>query len=340
MKLLLKYLVAFLLMVSSSKMVVCQDLHYSQFVYNPIFLGGANAGNMNNDLRINAFYRKQWSSIPVTYSSFSFSIDGKLVNWSEKLKNWNAGLFVNQDNAGDGDFKTLQLLVALNRCFQISADSANIIYVGTSVGLGQKSINTNKLTFDNQFNGDVFVPAAPSGENLSSTSFTYPDIGLSLAYKRLYAKGIFNFGIQCTHLNTPDQSFFSDVAVPLPQLFQATTNLEHSINESVTIISAFSWLQQKEFKELLFGAEMKYNFQNDFNKKSAIAAGVYLRLDDAIIPMISIYRNKFRFGFSYDINYSKLSEASNFRGGPEFSLTYLASKVKAYPNKKKLCPIY
>ena len=59
------------------------------------------------------------------------------------------------------------------------------------------------------------------------------------------------------------------------------------------------------------------------NPDYTIHGGVYLRLNDAVIPTIKIDYHPFSFALSYDVNISKLKTSSYGRGGYELSLTYI-----------------
>jgi hypothetical protein len=53
-----------------------------------------------------------------------------------------------------------------------------------------------------------------------------------------------------------------------------------------------------------------------------ITGGLLYRLDDAIIPVLQLHLAKFTVGASYDINISKLTVASQARGGFELTLSF------------------
>jgi hypothetical protein len=58
----------------------------------------------------------------------------------------------------------------------------------------------------------------------------------------------------------------------------------------------------------------------------ALYFGIYYRVGDAIIPVVQVnIKKKLTVGISYDFSLSKFSQASLFRGGPEFSLSYKGS---------------
>ena len=317
-----------------------QDIHFSQLNACPLKNASALTGFMNADLRICSIYRNQWSSIPVPYRTFYFSADGKLYNLFSKLKGYNAGIDISQDVAGDAQLSTLQMKASFSKEITLTTDSLNSISFGTAFGFIQKSIDFNKLSFDNQFNGDQYNPLAPTGESLSRTSYLSPDINFSMAYLHRYKKGEFIFSMNASHLNKPKNSFYNDVESRLPILYQFMLSDVYIISEKYMLLPLASATFQQQHQEYLAGTELKIIMQNELSKKYAVGMGLYLRYNDAVIPAISIYRNKFRFGFSYDINYSKLNAATNYRGGPEFSLIYMASKIRPTISNHKICPIY
>jgi hypothetical protein len=79
--------------------------------------------------------------------------------------------------------------------------------------------------------------------------------------------------------------------------------------------------------EILSGAMIKFFLgdQSTYtkNKKTqSIMFGTYYRFQDAIIPAVLFQQNQYAFGFSYDINVSKLTPASRKMGGLEVMLRY------------------
>ena len=53
-----------------------------------------------------------------------------------------------------------------------------------------------------------------------------------------------------------------------------------------------------------------------------LSAGIYMRWGDAIIPVVKLETRPLSICFSYDINVSQLSSASNGQGAFEMSLSY------------------
>jgi type IX secretion system PorP/SprF family membrane protein len=317
-----------------------QDFHYSQFMYSPGNLGAGNVGTMSGDLRIAANHRRQWASVTVPYQTFSIGADQKLESFSPKLKNWSAGILINHDKAGDGALSILNASLSAAYQFSLDKDSIYHLNTGISFGFAQKSIDFNKLTFDNQFDGDIFVPGSATGENPDNAKLSNADLGAGLSLQRNGAKSNMIVGMQLRHLNRPDQNMYNGEAVPQSILSQFFAQVNYPLNNSLILQPAIQYSSQLKFAELVFGSEVKLILKNETTSRYAVSGGLFLRNKDAIIPTVALDYNKFRIGFSYDVNISSLKAASNGKGGPEISLIYQAMKIKSKTQHKIICPIY
>ncbi len=317
-----------------------QDLHFSQFQYSPLNLGPSEVGNMDADIRITALHRRQWASVTVPYQTFSLSVDGKLNAWKDYFKGLGAGLLINQDKAGDGALQTLQLTLALSYSLALTKDSIHFLHLGVNGGFVQKNLDINKLNFDNQFDGDNFIPQSPTGESFDRTNYTYADIGIAAGWSAHFTKTIWNAGIQFQHLNRADLSYYNSGKVRLPILTQMHIGSNFTFSENISFLPAVNFMMQDNFREVNVGMEAKLTMHNEAAKRYAVGLGLFYRTSDALIPMISLYYNKFRLGFSYDINISSLKKASNYKGGPEITLIYMAKKIKSNSQRRIICPLY
>ncbi len=70
---------------------------------------------------------------------------------------------------------------------------------------------------------------------------------------------------------------------------------------------------------------MLYSLKLDDDPAEAqhiISAGMFIRWNDAFIPVIKMDVKSLAFALSYDVNVSQLKTASQGRGGFELSLSY------------------
>lgn len=317
-----------------------QDFHYSQFQYSPGNLGAGNTGAMNSDLRIAANHRRQWASVTVPYQTFSIGADHKLESYASILKNWSAGILINHDKAGDGALSILNASLSAAHRFLLDKDSVYSINLGVSAGFTQKSIDFSKLTFDNQFDGDIYVAGSTTGENPDNTKLSNADIGTGITLQKTTTQYNLTIGMQMRHLNRPNQNMYNGEAVPQSIFSQYFAMLQYPLNNQIILQPAVQYSRQLKFAELVLGSEAKLIMKDETTSRYAVIGGLFFRNKDAIIPSVAIEYNKFRIGFSYDLNISGLKTASNGKGGPEISLIYQSIKIKSKTQHKIVCPIY
>lgn len=318
---------------------VAQDIHFSQFNQSAMNLNPANTGRFNGDLRLATSHRRQWAAIGVPYTTFSVAGDGNLQTLSPALGRISAGLLLNQDQAGDGQMKTLEASLQVCSRFYLADDSTSSIRLGISAGFGQRSVQFSLLTFDSQFNGDVFDPLAPIGENPTDNRIGWFDLGTGFTFEKTNDSRHFSFGVSAAHLNRPMQSFYAE-DVRRPVLWQAHADYAMRIRESLTFHPTLLLMRQGSYREAIAGTEFKIPLRESTIRSLAAGMTLHYRFNDAIVPGFALYMNKFRLGVSYDVNVSGLSKATNGRGGPEFSLVYVARKIKAQTQRRTVCPVY
>src|SRR5258706_18607 len=109
---------------------------------------------------------------------------------------------------------------------------------------------------------------------------------------------------------------------------------------SYVTIQADHSLQDK-YQETLAGAMygMKIGPQTE-NPDYVLHGGVFLRWNDALIPVIKVDYSGLSFAFSYDVNISRLKPASQSRGGFEFSVSYIgfSKRLDKTTQNSILCP--
>lgn len=318
---------------------VSQDLHFSQFMQSPLNINPSSAGQFDGDFRASAMYRRQWASVTIPYRTFSMAADAPAGLFVKNAKGFGAGLLLNHDEAGDGSLRQLDVRLLLSWRLALDADSVHFIRAGVLSGFTQRSINFNRLTFDNQFTGDFFNPNAPSGEFFDNSRVNYIDAGSGIAYEYVKERKRMEAGLGVFHLNRPDQSFLGENA-RRPLLFSSHLAGVFAITEKWDLLPGVLFMQQREYRQLNAGAEARVQLENKTNRRYAVGIALHSRIGDAIIPSLALYWNKFRFGVSYDVNISSLRQVSRGRGGTEFSLVYISRRVTAIPQRNSICPVY
>jgi len=316
-----------------------QDLHYSQFSQAAQQLNPSLSGVMPCDLRVASFARQQWSSVTIPYRTFTAGAAMKLDVFSEKLNGFSTGILAAYDDAGDGQMRSLDFRLSAAYSFAVSPDSSHRVNFGFMGGFSSRSIDFGKLTFDNQFNGDIFDPLSPPGETWGGNNRSWSDLGAGISWSHRHSTREIVIGLSAQHLNRPEQQFLT-ATEKRPVLWQAGGYASLDLGSGLLLLPAGQVLLQREYREYMLGTEFKSILQLSAARFSAIGFGIWYRSADAIIPSFALYKNKFRYGVSYDINISPLKTVSRGAGGPEFSLVYQWSKIKPLPNPKGICPVY
>ena len=331
-------LVIFLVVGSFSAQA--QDIHFSQFYNSPANLNPALTGVFGGDLRFIANYRSQWKSVPVDYRTVSGAFDSKLFHKAFGKKSYlGYGLVFNNDVAGDAEIGISQIGANLSFTHQLS--DALYASVGAQFALGQRSISPQKLSYEEQWNGDIFDPNRSNGEGFAITSKGIASIstGLNLHYQLDGTRTKLDLGSGIFHLNQPNTSFEGEYAANLPMKFSPylLTTFELSPKLDLRINGLFS--KQLSYQEAMAGAAIRYHFSTVKNAELNAQIGIAMRFGDALIPSLELQYRNWTAGFSYDMNTSSFDVATNQRGGPEFFLQYILWKVHP-PKEYKACPVF
>lgn len=299
----------------------------------------ALTGVMSSDIKYSGVVRNQWANVPVDYLSFSGELSAKLL---EKTGQLSAGLIFQYDEAGDSELSQSKVdaIVAYN------SPIAKGIYLSAAfqAGYGNRSFQTANLTFDSQFNGDVFDPSLSTQENFDQTSFGFFDLsaGLNIHIQQKGRLGYYttgNVGIALHHLNSPRQSFLNDDSSKLGQKLTIYGYHNVILNKQFDLFIATYNTLQDESMEFLMGTGLKLHFNRKKNLEKSLDFYLYYRYGDAIIPSF-VYRHQvWEVGLSYDWNISDFSVATNGNGGPEFYVTHTFTRVRPV-SKPKACPIF
>ena len=312
-----------------------QDIHWTQFYENPIFLNPANSGNFKGDHRFIANYRDQWRSVTKPFQTISFCYDTKLKN-----PKFGLGVVFFKDQTGDGKFKTFELQVSPSYRFAISKDSLHRLQLGAQFALNHRQFTFSKFYFDEQFNGVSYDPTISNTENLQTDKKTNLSLGAGAVYQYYKSsRDHFSIGLSAFNINQPNQGFYgTKVKRDLRTNIFARFNLKLTDDFDAIPMAQFQF--QGTYKEILAGGLLKLYLDHDINDYKALYAGFLFRSKDAFFFNLGIDYHTWYLGLSYDVNISSLKPASNGRGGLEISLRYIIHHFKAKKIQYRICPEY
>jgi len=333
----IKTLAAILLLAGGMK---AQDVHFSQYTMAPLLLNPALAGLNQCDYRVSTNFRTQWTNINGlnTYSTVAGTADmtvGKITRYNSFA---GAGISFFYDQAGDLKFNTSRVDLNAAYHFMLNRKGTMSISAGLQGSFNYRGIDASKATFDSQWdNSTGSVNTNIQGETFGRTRIIFGDAGFGLFFSALTKKdhNIY-LGLSVTHLNQPKISFYpnttdaSNVNERLYMKFSVHGGAQLYITRKLAITPHFMALVQGPSQQYNIGANVKMKLSNIPSDQTAIYFGAQYRglfytkggpVDAVIVSTRADYKG-FTFGFSYDINVSKLLPATGSVGGPELVLMY------------------
>jgi len=315
------YICIGMIMCSFSTEVLGQDIHFSQYYSSPQNLNPSLYGNYFGTQRVILNYRRQWTTVPVSFNTISFAYDTKVL--AREIENgvlgW--GIHFNNDKAGDGELSLLEIGTGL--AYSLKIDDYNFIGVGGSASYNQRRFNEQSLTFDNQFNGEIFDGRLGSGETFQDDNFSFVSYNVGANWHfQVNNRNFFTVAGAAFHLNEPSQTFFEDEDVVLSSRYSLTAYGNFYVKENIDILPSVLYDIQGVFRELNYGVLGRF-YIDDPSDKRAVLFGIYNRWNDAIILQGGYEVAGFKGVASFDINVSDFQQATRNYGAFELGLSYI-----------------
>lgn len=314
--------------------VYSQDIHFSQYYYAPQHINPALTAVNTGDISFTANYRSQWrAGIYQPYTTVLASADQKFYLRKKDNQVIGGGLQVYYDGAGVANLNVMQL--GLSGSYTYFFNKNNAIGFGLQTSVSQRSLNFEKLNFDNQWVDGQYNPNLPTNEpfeNLDMRRY-FASFGAGLNYhaKQTGRRTRLDIGGAAFNLNRPDQSFREEDKAPLPMRFTVYAMPSIQLAKQFDLILSGAAQFQGPYMEGLGGGGLRIHLSQKPTREMAIQLGAAYRFNefgDAIIPGIEFHYAGFLAGFTYDINISEFQAATNRNGGPELAIRYLITHVK------------
>lgn len=302
--------------------IVAQDLHYSLPFQKGIWLNPAESGLGIEKFRVSGAHKSQWAAVSKPFVTYQAGFDSYL---GARDADWRLsyGLLVWRDQAGDGHLGTTAAQLHLATSIPLAVKEHRL-QAGIALGWNQRSLDFSRLRFDANYDGNQYNPDFGIPEQLGRQSFSFVDLAAGLVWeKRDDELKFWKSGVSVWHINEPGQSFFHEDSIPLDVRY--TVYLQHGYQ------ARNDWYLRPEvlvsvqgpFREYLLGSWIGYVLEETAFGMTTMEAGLFTRAGDALVLSLGGQRNAWTLSMAYDVNYSGLRRASQWRGGWELNIMYV-----------------
>ena len=324
---------AFFLFLFMGNSLSAQDVHFSQYYFSPLSLNPANTGNYRGDWRFFGNYRSQWRDISKAYNTYSIGGD---ANFFPKNLNFSGGLIIISDKSG-GNLNINKILPSF--AFHHKLFGFHMSY-GVQVGYVMKSIDFYAHSFPNQLNWNTgkFDNTLQNNETNVVQRSNYLDANAGFNVSRKYGSFEPELGVSAFHLNKPKESFLGyNNQLEIRQAYNAS--LAYYLNGALIIKGYSLYGYTTKVSDWVSGLNLEYILNKGTFFTNSVFAGFmwrdgFKRNADAGIFTAGMNYSHYTIGFSYDVTFSGLKTAVDYKGAYEIAFIYRSRSSRL--NKKAI----
>lgn len=318
--------------------IYAQDLVYSQFNSMPLLLNPAFAGNNSCNYRVSVIGRSQWLGVQNSnsYKSATIAGDFNIGNTTDdKLNLWGVGLVGSFDKSGNGNYTNLSILPNIAYHLRFGKEGQNFLSFGIQAGLGQRSINTSNLIFNDQLD-HLGRNTLSSTDFLVNDSKLYPDVnfGTLLTLNPSEVSNLY-IGASMFHATRPNISFTANEYTLAPRF-----NIHGGGNFLLGALHVLPsvYFQHQQLTNWNLGTYIGKTLMPGNEETPSVVGylGAWIKSSDAIAAAARIDFSSFTIAFSYDIHTGGVSKNLSSVGSPEISINYFGCFAKN--SKRSGCP--
>lgn len=317
-----------------------QDINFSQFYELPLLRNPALAGLFTGDIRATSAFRSQWGSVTVPYQTQGLGVDLKFA--VSDVDYFALGLQVTNDVAGDSKLGKTQVLPTLTFHKSINGDKDTYLSAGFIGGAVQQRFDPSKLRFDDQFVNGAYSPLNPTRQVFLNSNRTYLDGGFGLLYSSIFGNDVkWYVGGSYYHFTQPKVAFSSANDIRLNKKMMFNAGLSAPTSDYDRVILYTDVFTQGGNRQIQGGFMYKHDLvQEEVDNTFSLSGGVFMRWNDAVMPVIKLDLYKVSLGLTYDVNISKLRPASRAQGGFELTFAYRSFlNIRNSSADKVRCPV-
>ena len=316
MKLRIIVIIAFFLITLN---VNAQDPVFTQFIsvpeaLNPGFTGFANTWNAG------IINRRQWPDGNRRIDT-RFGFASNMVT-----DNIGVGMTVLNHNEEFTNYNYFQINGTFS--YRVELDDEWRMRLGLEGGYGRKNYNFNNLLLEDQINindGSISSGSIDPGILNYSNKIDFVDFSVGIVVDKEEAW----FGAALKHINRPDISFTESGNVPLDMFLTVHGGYYLDLNAAplsflpvdTDLLFTFNYMRQSQYNRLDIGgildmSTFSFGLIAATNPERKSSHGHFIT---SINPIVSMKMDQFTFGYSYDLNVSRIGHT---QGVHELTLSW------------------
>ena len=341
-----------LVMICIGASLQAQNLHHTYFEFAPLYVNPALAGGYEGTLRISGIYRDQYRSVTGSpFVTFDGSVEYNLP-FRPRKRDWiAAGLSISNDRAGTE--RLVRNMFRMGATYHLALDKKAMSDIALGVQFVSSTIRADRLDITDARNGlttgnDADIMAFnerinnSQGGNMGgdpNLSRSYSDYVVGLVYTKKSKAGSFRIGASGSQFIRVNSALINqgNQSAELPLRLVGYFHMERILNKTYSIEPAILYQNQGPANDIVVHTVMGYNMNKEFLLR--LKAGLGYRVGDAAQVLLGADYKDWKFGFSYDLNVSSLTPATNTFGGFELSAMRQIN-IKKKPDIKPVifCP--
>ena len=317
------------------------DIHFSQFYETSILRNPALTGVFEDDYKLGAYYRSQWSSISNPYVTKLISAETHFNASRTSDDFFSFGILGYADKAGSIDEKITAFYPAINYNKSINPNHNTYLSVGFTGGYVQYSFDPTKATFNNQYMNGMFNSSNPTLENLPNAKMAMWDMGGGVNYNSSRGENntlSYIIGFSGYHFTQPILSYYHNPKISENIRWNGNAAVSSVFSDNVSIQVQGNYALEGTYTEIMAGGLVNWTQVKGMENLFVISGGAYYRVNDAVIPVVKVKYKTLAVAVSYDVNVSTLKEASNLQGGTEITVFFTGNYTDKGITRKTVCP--
>lgn len=294
-----------------------QDLEFTQSYSMPLQLNPALM-SVNNDIKVNAGYRTQWSAIDGGYVTYAGTV--LMPAYETKNGKLDGGLSFIHD--AEGAFTTMDVSLAVG--YTIRVEEHHYISAALLGGYRNSGLNTSSLTFDDQYVAGSYAETNATSEILKQDKQSIIDAGIGAMWYYMPALDSLTAyaGISTYHYYNPILSYIENGEETLQPKFSYIAGVKLQTALGLDVSPNLKAIQQAGSSQFALGLYLDYRIDALSTSASIEDAAVtegqasvtlgtwYKHQSRAVAFIIGLQYDKYALGYSYDFSNAQLKTSA------------------------------